>query len=275
MTTIKKYSALVLLLSLIAIGANSCSDNPATPTQEHVEVFGVVIYNSGAEIVRYEKGVVTGEFDVAEGDDTPLLNVRFLDEQGNIIPTDKVADKAFSLRWTVANTAIADVEQHADDGKWNFHIAGKKEGSTSIKIQLFHNDHADFTSKEIPIHVEKGIHVASMKILLDGTEVASASPATGSIALQQGNAATLEVQLFDEDGAKLVLEDHHAIELEVANASLVTVQEGSAKGLFTVTGVQKGETTVQVHLEKEDEHGHSGDEHDPLYTSPALPLLVQ
>lgn len=278
MTTIIKNTILVCVCGLLLLGISSCSDNPATatPAQEHVEAFGLVMYNSGAEIVRYEKGIVTGEINVAEGEDTPLLTVRFLDENGNSIPPDKIADKAFSLKWNIANSAIANVEHHDDDGKWNFHIAGNKEGQTSIKVQLFHNDHPDFTSKEIPIHVEKGIHVTTMKILVNGQEVAATTTtATGSIAVQNGKAVAVEVQFYNENSQRISLEDHHTIELEVADASLAAIQEGSTKGLFTVTGVKTGETTVQVHLEKNDEHGHNGEEHDTLYTSPTLPLLVQ
>lgn len=278
MIAIQKNTVIMLLLSIVVVGMSSCSDNPAstTPAQEHVEAFGLVIYNSGAEVVRYEKGIVTGEIEVAEGEDTPLLTVRFLDEKGNVIASDKLADKAFSLQWVVANTAIADVERHESDGKWNFHIAGKTEGQTSIKIQLLHNDHPDFTSKEIPIHVEKAVRVTTVKILLDGKEAASANTtATGSIAVQTGKTAELEVQLYDEHNQKISLEEHHTVELEIANSALVTLQAGNAKGLFIVSGAQIGQTTVKVRLEKEDEHGHGGGQHDTLYISPDMPLFVQ
>jgi len=57
------------------------------------------------------------------------------------------------LGWSVTDGSIAEVEQHSEDGKWNFHIKGKKLGTTAIEIKIMHGDHADFVSKPIPIEV--------------------------------------------------------------------------------------------------------------------------
>ena len=59
-----------------------------------------VLYNSGAEVVRYEQGVVTGELDVGMKE-TALLTVRFLNEEGDSFTPD--ANDGFSLGWEVTD----------------------------------------------------------------------------------------------------------------------------------------------------------------------------
>src|ERR1700754_3159143 len=182
--------SLALLCAALSIVLVSCGDNPAdSPSEDHIEAFGFVLYNSGEEIVRYQNGVVQGSTEAVADEDTPLFNLRFLDENGNIISTDKLTGDEHRLRWEVSDTSIADVEQHDDDGKWNFHITGKKEGETKIKIMLFHHDHADFTSKEVAIHVAPGVQIAGLKMLLNGNQVLTADTQTASSVLSMFNGA--------------------------------------------------------------------------------------
>ena len=50
---------------------------------------------------------------------------------------------------------FAEVEHHAEDGAWAFHIAGLAEGETTIRIKINHGGHVDFVSGEIEIHVSE------------------------------------------------------------------------------------------------------------------------
>lgn len=135
----------------------SCGDddNPVDPEardQVHEQdAVGLVVRNSGEEIVRYENGAVSGTIEVGQGKETPLLQVRFLAEDGDLFTPDE--SEGFSLDWEVGNETIAQVEQHAEDGAWNFHLIGVERGQTTIRIKINHNDHADFVSKEIEILV--------------------------------------------------------------------------------------------------------------------------
>ena len=144
------------LLNCLAIGfvATGCdSDNPVdgTKDQHHADAFGLVVYSSGAEVIRLEKGVVTGEIEVGHGKETPLLTARFLDESGQTFtPHDEL-----SLGFQMGDESIAKIDRHPDDGHWNFHVVGVAEGETTLVIQLLHGDHADFVSTGIPVHVDE------------------------------------------------------------------------------------------------------------------------
>ena len=91
---------------------------------------------------------------MGHGKETALLSVRFIAEDGDLFTPD--ADDGFTLDWELADAKIAEVEYHAEDGAWAFHIIGLEEGQTTIKIKLNHEGHADFVSKEIEIHVDEG-----------------------------------------------------------------------------------------------------------------------
>ena len=75
----------VLCIALVAAGCGD-DDNPvdAHHGEEHAEAIGLIIRDSGAEIVRYEKGQVSGEIDVGHGKETALLSVRFIAEDGDL-----------------------------------------------------------------------------------------------------------------------------------------------------------------------------------------------
>ena len=134
-----------------------CGDNPVdNDHEEHAgaEAVGLILRDSGTEIVRVENGQVTGEIEVGHGLETALLSVRFIDEDGDLFTPD--ADDGYALDWEIADESIAEVEHHEEDGAWSFHIVGLEEGQTTIVIKISHEGHADFVSKEIEIHVEEG-----------------------------------------------------------------------------------------------------------------------
>ena len=151
----KSISALsIFALALFIVG---CGDNPVdNDHEEHAgaEAVGLIIRDSGTEIVRIEDGQVTGDIEVGHGLETALLSVRFIAENGDLFTPD--ADDGYALDWEIADESIAEVEHHEEDGAWAFHIVGLEEGQTTIRIKINHGDHPDFTSPEIEIHVEEG-----------------------------------------------------------------------------------------------------------------------
>jgi hypothetical protein len=151
MNPVLKVLVVALSLSIIIFGCDK--DNPVDEDNhgEHAEAVGLVISQSGAEIVRYENGTVTGKISVAAGEETPLLSVKFIDEHDSELFTPE--GEHHSLGWTIADESIAEVEKHEEDGEWMFHIKGKITGNTTIEIKIMHEDHADFVSAPIPIEV--------------------------------------------------------------------------------------------------------------------------
>ena len=141
------------LLALTFLVTGCGDDNPVDPDegdQTHDEdAVGVLLRQSGEEIARYENGEVEGRVAIGENKQTPLLTTRFIAEDGDLYVPE---NEDFSLDWEIADPEIAEVVHHEEDGKWRFHIVGKEEGTTTIRVKLNHNDHADFVS--LPIEIE-------------------------------------------------------------------------------------------------------------------------
>lgn len=151
----KDFSIKTLLVTLTAVlfTLTACS-NPASSDGDdhdhHEEPVGAVLTMNGQEIARYDSEGVTGGIEVSEGEETTLITIWFLADDGDLFQPD---DPEFSLNWKDIDTAVADVEQHDEDGKWSFHIHGEAQGNTSVVFQLFHDGHSDFDTQPIPVTV--------------------------------------------------------------------------------------------------------------------------
>lgn len=149
----KDFSTKTLLVTLTAVlfTLTACS-NPASSEEEehHEEPVGAVLTMNGQEVARYDSEGVTGGIEVNEGEETTLITIRFIADDGDLFQPD---DPEFNLQWKDIDTAVANVEQHDEDGKWSFHIHGEAQGNTSVVFQLFHEGHSDFDTQPIPVTV--------------------------------------------------------------------------------------------------------------------------
>lgn len=153
----KYFSTKTLLVAFTAtLFTVTACNNPASSEEEehHEEPVGAVLTMNGQEIAHYEgeTGEVTGGIEVDEGEETTLITIQFIAEDGDLFQPD---DPEFTLRWKDIDTSIADVEQHDEDGKWSFHIHGETQGNTSVVFQIWHEpaDHSDFNTAPIPVTV--------------------------------------------------------------------------------------------------------------------------
>jgi hypothetical protein len=139
------------LISIILLSSCSNDSNPVgnDDNSEHFEAIGLYLIESGDTIVAYIGGIVTGQIEVADSSETPLIYAKFLTDDGNV---GTPQGDHHSLQLEIADTTIAVTETHAGED-WEFHVIGKQVGQTSIEISIFHNDHPDFVSKAIPIEV--------------------------------------------------------------------------------------------------------------------------
>lgn len=143
----------LLLTALTLILITGCNNPASDNHEEHEHAEGAVLKMNGAEIVRIEDGQVqSGQIEVVAGEETPLITIYFLAEDGDEFHPD---DPDYSLRWDQIDESIAKVEQHDEDGKWGFHIQGLSSGNTTVRFRLWHDgeDHSDFDTPEIDIIV--------------------------------------------------------------------------------------------------------------------------
>jgi len=139
---------LVLIASLVTLSA--CNNPASSEEEEHPDPVGAVLKMNGQEIARYDESGVTGQIEVNAGEETTLISIFFLADDGDEFQPD---EPELSLNWRDIDTAVADVEQHTEDGTWSFHIHGEAQGNTSVVFQLFHDGHSDFDTQPIPVVV--------------------------------------------------------------------------------------------------------------------------
>ncbi len=146
--------AVILLVSALMGGLVAC-DNPAEDDHDHddhaEEVEGVALVIGGDEAVRVLEAEVDGSLTVTEGETTGDITVEFLDHDGEEVHADELDDE-FSLGVVVQGDEIVTV---AYPGRWTFTLEGDEAGDTAIRVQLLHNDHADFTTPDISVTVEE------------------------------------------------------------------------------------------------------------------------
>lgn len=146
--------SLFALLTLLIITV-SC-DNPASTDHHHheEEFVGLKLFMNGKEIAHYHEGHVHGEIVAHVTQETSLITVKFIAGDGDLLQPHEAGH---FLGWEVADNSIATIEQHADDGTWKFHVIGKKEGKTTVKLKLMHGSeesaHPHLVTKPIAIRV--------------------------------------------------------------------------------------------------------------------------
>ncbi len=152
-----------LFLALFIV---SCEDDH-DHDEEHTDAEGFILEtSSGTEMYREFKGTQTGSVTLSAGD-TLELSVHFLDDNGKEMEHDEHEgggeEEEGELEVSGFNSIVALVqveEEHDDHGDEEEHemgleIIGVSIGSTSFKLELMHDGHADYTStNNIPIVVK-------------------------------------------------------------------------------------------------------------------------
>lgn len=136
-----KVAAIVCALALAACGTD--------PDDDHPEPVKVELRLSGQVIATYvaSTGAWDAELEVDEGEETPHISVRFIEEDGNVVGGEDV-----SLKVEVEDESIAEFEQDKP-GEFGGHLHGKSEGETDVTFALLHLDHEEFVTKAVHAHV--------------------------------------------------------------------------------------------------------------------------
>ena len=154
----------LFLFIFVGLMVTACDeDDPVSPTQEeHLDAEGFVLEDeNGNELYREFEGAITGGISISVGD-TLELSLHFLDHDGNEVAHEEDEGEDHEegeLQITENNVAIAkvEVEEHEEEGDDHdhdheeehgmaIHIIGVSVGSTSFKVELMHEGHADYTS---------------------------------------------------------------------------------------------------------------------------------
>ena len=155
-----KVHVFFLLTSMILF-TTGCEDDDHD--EEHTDADGFVLEDeSGTEVYREFEGAMTGTVTLTVGD-TLELTVHFLNHEGNEIEHEEEGEEhddedELQVSENDANVAVVEVEHH-EDGEEAHHemaiyIIGISTETTSFKLQLMHEGHADYTSSNnVPVIV--------------------------------------------------------------------------------------------------------------------------
>ena len=159
---------LVFMLVSMFLITTACEDDDHDHDhdEDHTDADGFILESEdGTEMYREFEGAMTGSLTLSVGD-TLELSVHFLDHEGNEIEHEEEGEEedhedGLVVSENDANIAVVEVEEHEEDGDHDedhhemaIHVVGVSAGSTSFKLQLMHDGHADYTStNNVPVTV--------------------------------------------------------------------------------------------------------------------------
>lgn len=149
------YGILFLFLSSIFLLTN-CKDesDPLSPSKDHFEAIGMVIYDaSGKQVVKILRGVTADTLKGIAGQKSDHFSVKFINSAEKIIdpPTE---DKDHKFAFKVDDETITSIWQHpGEEGGYEFHLDCKKKGNTAVEFFIEHEGHYDFRTGKIPVTV--------------------------------------------------------------------------------------------------------------------------
>ena len=268
-------TAAVLTVFLAACG----KDDPLTPQEEHYEAEGLVLIDSGERFFRYFQGRIDSDngrveaLEVPHGQLTSKWSIRFLDENGNEMAPP--GGEGHTFTWEIADESIVEVVQdEGDEGKFVFYMRGLEDGETTIKLQISHEGHADFTTLPIPVHVEEEFEAEGLVIIESGYRFFRYF--MGEIDSGEGRAEVLEAPIGLTPHWRIMFLDENGDEIDppedpeftfgwtIADPGILEVhQDEGDEGSFDfhLRGLQEGETTIVL---KVDHDGHTDFSTQPI-----------
>ena len=145
----------VFLLTSMILFTAGCEDDDHDHDEEHTDADGFVLEDgNGTEVYREFEGAVEGAVNLSVGD-TLELSVHFLDHDGNEIEHEEEEEDELLVSENDSNVAVVEIEEHEEEHhEMAIHVIGVNVGSTSFKLQLMHDGHADYTStNNVPLIV--------------------------------------------------------------------------------------------------------------------------
>ena len=158
--SLRTYTTLLFTGALLF--TTGCEDDAHDDHEEgHTDADGFILEDAaGSEVYREFEGAATGSVTLAVGE-TLELSVHFLDHEGNEIAHEEEGEEdhedGLVISENNASVAVVEVEEHEEEEDHHgmgIHVQGVSAGSTSFKLQLMHDGHADYTStNNVPVTV--------------------------------------------------------------------------------------------------------------------------
>ena len=263
-------SPLLIAAAAVAVILAGCGkDDPITPQEEHYEAEGLVLLDSGQRFFRYFQGRIdSGDgraeaLEVTHGEVTGKWSIRFLDRDGNEMapPTGE----GFTFTWEIADKSIVEVVQdEAEAGQFVFALRGLEDGETTIRLQISHEGHVDFTTLPIPVHVVGEFEAEGIVIIESGVrffryfqgEIDSNEGRVSELSAPIGLTPHWRIMFLDENGDEIDPPDdpEFAFSWTIADPDVLEVhQDEGDEGSFDfhLRGLQEGETTIVFEVKHE------------------------
>ncbi|MEM7414082.1 MAG: hypothetical protein AAF389_01215 [Gemmatimonadota bacterium] len=145
-------------LSLAIVGSlfmAACEDS-MTEVEDHAEAASMQLVMNGTTIATFTwaSNSWAGEMEVEVGEETPHIDVRFYDADGDEVMFDTTE---FYLMVEVEDETIAEFEQDTP-GEFGGHLHGEAAGETDVTFSVMHGSvgsgHADLVTAAVHAHVE-------------------------------------------------------------------------------------------------------------------------
>ncbi len=175
---------LTVFIAILPLFGGCGEDNHDHDTDEviHADADGVVLMVDDVEVYRQFEDSQTGGITLSVNDEVEV-EVVFLDHEEEEVDLDALAGKeddheehddeeVFNLAISEYDEEIIDIhlsdeegeddhdedededDDHDEDSHLSFEVVGLKSGETTIKLQLMHGEHPDFTALPIPVTVQ-------------------------------------------------------------------------------------------------------------------------
>jgi hypothetical protein len=251
----------IVSASIIVVSGCKVEDDPVSAQEDHFQPEGLVVLTSAYDTVAYYfQGVVRiGDTLKAPTGNTlsPHWTIEFLDASRKKLAYPSTA--THKLGWTIADQSIAQMFRH-DGDEYEFHLRGLAEGKTTITFKILHGDHADFTSKPVPVLVDANVHGEAAGMRIDDEESGTtlvnvpvgATSATGVLTVRKDSLTDHAVVYFLDDTGKEFQPEvpPHGLGFTIADTTVAAIIPAGVDEpwAFQVRGKKAGTTTVVFKL---------------------------
>lgn len=247
----------IAIIALLPILFTSCEKDTIAPT-EHFEPQGLQIKDATKKVIIK---IMNGEFNAQYSDEfevplnsmTEELEVEFLDANGSVI--EPPTSSEYSLKLTFGDNTIAQIYQH-DGERWAFHIKGLKAGVTDVELSFNHNDHADFKTPKIKVHVEDSdeVDIHEVKLINNDNgitlvEIDDENKVVGNIIVQVSKSLEIKFNVLNHDN-EVVNPDDYELQFDFANAENICNFDVTnfTNSILKLNGKSKGKEKVIVKI---------------------------